>query len=80
MKRRLAFVAVAAAAALAVAGCTTGTADNAGPAASGTKASGEIEFWHFFTDREAGVIDGVLKDFQDSHPDIKLIAKGGQDD
>lgn len=80
MNRRLAFVAIAAAGALTLAGCTTGTADSAGPAAAGTKATGAIEFWHFFTDREAGVIDGVLKDFQDTHPDIKLTVKGGQDD
>jgi multiple sugar transport system substrate-binding protein len=77
MNRRLA-VAVAAAT-LTLAACTTGTQEQ-GPAAAGTKATGQVEIWHFFTDREAGVIDGVLKDFEASHPDITLVVKGGQDD
>ncbi|MEJ3654575.1 ABC transporter substrate-binding protein [Actinomycetes bacterium KLBMP 9759] len=79
MKRRLAFAAVAAAGALVVAGCTTGTADS-GPAAAGTKVGGQVELWHFFTDREAGVIDSVLDDFRKKHPDIQLVSKSGQDD
>jgi multiple sugar transport system substrate-binding protein len=36
--------------------------------------------WHFFTDREAGAIDAVIKDFRASHPKITVTVKSGQDD
>ena len=49
-------------------------------ASPGVTASGTITFWHFFTDREATAIQGVVNDFEASHPNIKVVVKDGQDD
>jgi multiple sugar transport system substrate-binding protein len=46
----------------------------------GTVASGTIEFWHFFTDREADQIQQVVNDFEAKFPQVKVIVKSGQDD
>jgi multiple sugar transport system substrate-binding protein len=46
----------------------------------GTVASGTIEFWHFFTDREADAIQQAVNDFEAKFPLIKVIVKAGQDD
>src|SRR3954470_21555494 len=46
----------------------------------GTQVSGTVELWHFFTEREADAIDQVIKDFQSTHPNIKVTVKPGQDD
>jgi multiple sugar transport system substrate-binding protein len=46
----------------------------------GTQVSGTVELWHFFTEREAQAIDQVVKDFQATHPNIKVTVKPGQDD
>ncbi|MEV6929811.1 ABC transporter substrate-binding protein [Dactylosporangium sp. NPDC051485] len=74
--RRL--LAIAAAVALTAA-CTPGPKDK--PIADpGAEVSGTVEFWHFFTDREAEAIDAVVKDFQASHPKINVVVKSGQDD
>jgi len=68
---------------LSVAACTP-SAPNSTPtkpiASPGVTASGTIEFWHFFTDREAAAIQGVVDDFEASHPNIKVVVKSGQDD
>lgn len=46
----------------------------------GTVASGTIEFWHFFTDREADAIQQAVNDFEAKYPQVKVIVKSGQDD
>jgi multiple sugar transport system substrate-binding protein len=46
----------------------------------GTVASGTIEFWHFFTDREADAIQQVVDAFEAKFPQVKVIVKAGQDD
>jgi len=46
----------------------------------GASVSGTVELWHFFTEREAAAIDQVIKDFESSHPNIKVTVKSGQDD
>jgi multiple sugar transport system substrate-binding protein len=46
----------------------------------GTQVSGTVELWHFFTEREAAAIDQVVKDFESTHPNIKVTVKSGQDD
>jgi multiple sugar transport system substrate-binding protein len=79
-RQRLVVSLVAAATAVAVAGCTASGAGPAAPAAAGTKASGPVEIWNFYTDREAQVFESVVKDFQASHPEIQVTVKGGQDD
>jgi multiple sugar transport system substrate-binding protein len=73
-----ALIAVGAAALLAAA-CTPAPKENK-VAAVPTKVSGTVEFWHFFTDREAAAIDSVIKDFQAANPDVKVTVKSGQDD
>jgi multiple sugar transport system substrate-binding protein len=49
-------------------------------ASPGVTASGNIEFWHFFTDREAAAIDSVVADFSAKYPNIHVTVKSGQDD
>ncbi|MBU2663230.1 ABC transporter substrate-binding protein [Actinoplanes bogorensis] len=46
----------------------------------GTEVSGTVELWHFFTEREADAIATVVKDFESTHPNIKVTIKSGQDD
>jgi multiple sugar transport system substrate-binding protein len=77
--RGLIAVAGLAAAALVAAGCTP-SGKQQKVADPGASASGTIEFWHFFTDREAAAIDGVVKDFEAKYPNIKVTVKSGQDD
>jgi multiple sugar transport system substrate-binding protein len=79
-RQRLVVTLVAAATAVAVAGCTTSGAGPAAPAAAGTKATGAVEIWNFYTDREATVFESVVQDFQAAHPEIQVTVKGGQDD
>jgi multiple sugar transport system substrate-binding protein len=64
---------------LLVAGCTPGPA-NQTPAVPTADPEGTVEFWHFFTEREATAIEDVVKDFEASHPKIKVTIKSGQDD
>jgi multiple sugar transport system substrate-binding protein len=62
-----------------VAGCTPAPKQNK-IADPGADVSGTVEFWHFFTDREAEAIDSVIADFKKSHPKINVVVKSGQDD
>jgi multiple sugar transport system substrate-binding protein len=79
MKTRFTATVALATAALAVAACTPSAKPK--PISSpGATASGTIQFWHFFTDREANAIAGVVDDFEASHPNIKVVVKSGQDD
>jgi multiple sugar transport system substrate-binding protein len=73
-----ALFALATAALLATA-CTPAPKENK-IADPGTEVSGSVELWHFFTEREAAAIDQVIKDFESSHPKIKVTVKPGQDD
>jgi len=66
-------------AALITAACTPATKETK-IADPGTEVSGNVELWHFFTDREAGAIDAVIKDFSAGHPKITVTVKSGQDD
>jgi multiple sugar transport system substrate-binding protein len=59
--------------------CSNGSDSTAAPVPTG-KATGTVEFWHFFTDREAKAFQEVVDDFEASHPDIKVDVKAGQDD
>ncbi|MGH3713065.1 MAG: ABC transporter substrate-binding protein [Micromonosporaceae bacterium] len=68
------------AAALLLAACTPGGADDAGVAPAGQQAEGKVEFWHFFTAREAKAIEAVVADFEAKHPKIDVTLKAGQDD
>lgn len=82
IRRRGSLVAIASLAGavlLVAAGCTPSAKPKA-IASAGVSASGNITFWHFFTDREAAAIDGVVKDFEAKYPAIKVTVKSGQDD
>lgn len=75
-------VLLAAAAMLVLGACTPGTSndDGGGIAPAGQEATGTVDFWHFFTDREAAAIEAAIKDFEDAHPDIDVNVTAGQDD
>ena len=80
-RRAVVVPAVAALAALGLAACSGG--GSTGPsvqASAPTTVSGTIQFWHFFTDREAEVIQGVVDDFMTANPGIKVEVESGQDD
>jgi multiple sugar transport system substrate-binding protein len=64
---------------LLAAACTPAPKENK-IADPGTQVSGTVELWHFFTEREAAAIDTVVKDFESTHPNIKVTVKSGQDD
>ncbi|RZU50586.1 carbohydrate ABC transporter substrate-binding protein (CUT1 family) [Krasilnikovia cinnamomea] len=66
-------------AAALTAACTPAPKENK-IADPGTEVSGTVELWHFFTEREAAAIDTVVKDFEATHPKIKVTVKSGQDD
>ena len=64
---------------LLVTACSGGSTGAEQPVPSGP-ATGTVEFWHFFADREAKALQSVVDDFQTSHPQIKVVVKSGQDD
>ncbi|HEY1530335.1 MAG TPA: extracellular solute-binding protein, partial [Galbitalea sp.] len=76
----VAITAVAAATALVLTGCTSGGSSNGIDKVAPTKLSGTVSLWHFFTDREAKVIQGVVDDFEKLHPGVKVVVHSGQDD
>ncbi len=51
---------VVVAAALVLAACTPGTDTTDDIAPAGQEATGTVEFWHFFTDREAKAVDAAI--------------------
>jgi multiple sugar transport system substrate-binding protein len=67
------------AAVILAAGCTPGSREPT-PGASGVEPSGTVEFWHFFTDREADEISKVIDDFEAKYPNVDVVVKDGQDD
>ena len=76
----IATVAVAAAAALTLAGCSGGGSSASFEANTPKELSGTVSFWHFFSDREAKVIQSVVDDFEKKNPKIKVEVHSGQDD
>ncbi|MGW9631668.1 extracellular solute-binding protein [Agromyces sp. NPDC055520] len=76
----LSLAAVSTVVALALSGCTpdssaTDFAETAPPELSGT-----VSFWHFFSDREADVIQSVVDDFEAANPGVTVEVHPGQDD
>jgi multiple sugar transport system substrate-binding protein len=80
MFRRRTLLALSAAVAVVASACTPGTSANDEVAPAGQEAKGDIEFWHFFTDREGEAIDTAIKQFEKLHPDIHVKVTAGQDD
>lgn len=86
----IAATAMAAAAAMVVTACSSGSAtDSPGSSsvssdASGSSdaapASGTISIWYYYSDREADVLQSVIKKFEDANPGIKVDIHAAQDD
>jgi multiple sugar transport system substrate-binding protein len=69
--------------ALVATGCSS--ADSGGtattPASSApAKLSGNVTFWHFFTDREAAALQSAVDKFEAANPGVTVDVKSGQDD
>lgn len=82
MKHRhiVAAIGIAAAAALTLAGCSGGSSGTAFSDTTPKELSGTVSFWHFFSDREADVIQSVVDDFEKKNPKVKVDVHSGQDD
>lgn len=79
--RRIAVVAaLSTAAALVLAGCSTNGGGSDFAATAPDKLEGTVSFWHFFSDREAGVIQSVVDDFEAANPGVTVEVHEGQDD
>lgn len=78
MTRRPALL--AAAALLLLGACTPGTSQNQAVAPAGQEAEGVVDFWHFFTSREAKAIEAAVAEFEKEHPKIDVRITSGQDD
>jgi multiple sugar transport system substrate-binding protein len=73
-------IAVAAALVLGASACTADTGTESDVGKGGVTEPTTIEFWHFFADREAKVIEEVVKDFEKKNDKITVTIKSGQDD
>ncbi|OJX74119.1 ABC transporter substrate-binding protein [Leifsonia sp. 71-9] len=82
MKHRhiVAAIGIAAAAALTLAGCSGGSSGTSFADSTPKELSGTVSFWHFFSDREADVIQSVVDDFEKKNPKVKVEVHSGQDD
>ncbi|MDR0285783.1 MAG: ABC transporter substrate-binding protein [Propionibacteriaceae bacterium] len=58
--------------ALLVAGCSGSPASGGGTASSGVPAVTEVSVWHYWDGANADTFDAMVKDFNDSHPAIKI--------
>jgi multiple sugar transport system substrate-binding protein len=76
----IAAVAVTAAAALTLAGCSGGGSSSGFDSSTPKELSGTVSFWHFFSDREAKVIQSVVDDFEKKNPKVTVQVHAGQDD
>ncbi|GAA1445684.1 ABC transporter substrate-binding protein [Leifsonia poae] len=76
----IAAVAITAAAALTLAGCSGGGSSSGFDSTTPKELSGSVSFWHFFSDREAKVIQSVVDDFEKKNPKVKVTVHAGQDD
>lgn len=65
---------------MVLAGCSGGSSGDGFADSAPESLSGTISLWHFFTDREAKAIDGVVKDFETANPGVKVEIHSGQDD
>lgn len=80
MKPRRSTILLAAAALLVGTACTPGGNQNNEAAQTAPEPSGAVEFWHFFTDREAKAIEEVMAGFKAKYPKVDVKLTAGQDD
>jgi multiple sugar transport system substrate-binding protein len=78
-RKLLGVLAVTAASALILSGCSGG-GDTTIAKTAPTKLKGTVSLWHFFTDREATVIQSVVDDFEKANPGVHVTVHSGQDD
>ena len=67
-------------AALLVSACTPAPKEAADVAPAGQEAAGVVDFWHFFTSREAAALEAAIAEFERAHPKIDVKVTSGQDD
>ena len=74
------FLALAAAVTLVASGCSAASTNTTIDATAPAKLTGTVSFWHFFSDREAKVVQSVVDDFTKANPGVKVDVHSGQDD
>ncbi|WP_022886827.1 extracellular solute-binding protein [Glaciibacter superstes] len=80
-RRGLIPLAIVASAALLFSGCSGGEQGSADVAQTAPKTlEGTVSLWHFFSDREADVIQTVVDDFEAANPEVTVEVHTGQDD
>ncbi|AMM19882.1 sugar ABC transporter substrate-binding protein [Frondihabitans sp. PAMC 28766] len=78
-KRLIAAASLTLVGALALTGCS-GSGGAKIDASAPKHLSGTVSLWHFFTGREAGVVQTAVKGFEKKYPDVKVDVHSGQDD
>ncbi len=76
----IAATAVLATGALLLTACSKPEGGTPMASAAPTTLEGTVSFWHFFSDREADVIQSVVDDFELDNPGVKVVVHPGQDD
>jgi len=81
LRRRAAMgTGAAIAAAVILSGCSGAGSGTEIEASAPSELEGTVSLWHFFTDREAEVIQGVIDDFEAENPGVTVEVHDGQDD
>jgi multiple sugar transport system substrate-binding protein len=80
LRRIVTATAVAATGALVMAGCSSGSSAASIDKTAPKELKGTVSLWHFFTGREAGVVQSAVDGFEKANPDVKVDIHAGQDD
>lgn len=78
--RRPLAVALASVSAVALLAACSGPVDQSVAPTAPSHLEGTVSLWHFFSDREAEVIQSVVDDFEAANPDVTVDVHSGQDD
>ncbi len=79
-RRIVAAAAVAVSGALVIAGCSSGSSAESIDKTAPKKLTGTVSLWHFFTGREAGVVQSAVAGFEKANPGVTVDIHAGQDD
>lgn len=79
-RRRVSVAAIVTATALLLTGCSGGSPSTTIDATAPAHLKGTVTFWHFFSDREADVIQKAVNGFEHANPGVKVDVHSGQDD
>jgi len=82
IKKHASLLALGTAALLGLAACSSGGGggDVASSAPAASELSGTITLWHHYSDREAGIIQDAVVDFEKAYPKVKVEVSAGQED